>query len=124
MADGTPGMHPRTVPFAWLGIAVGAAAVWFAPPAPTMTRHGPVLPLAALAWARLNCDAALTKENQAATIHAEDLRRVGAYFDGVRATAGAQSACHAATRAAASAITDNAASYRTEVLVSVALPVR
>lgn len=124
MADGTRDMRPlyvTLVPFCLAGALTG---VWLAPPAPTMTRNGPILPLAAAAWAEINCGAKLSRSVTVAPLQADDLRRVGAHFDDVRVSAGQVTACQSAFRAASGAIAHNAPAYRTEVLVSVALPVR
>ena len=90
-------------------IAAGLVGAWAQSPAQSITKNGPVQPLAALAWAQTNCNSMLTARNGTPRVHAEDLMRVASMYDTERHKHGEAAACRLAIMAAAPATEDRAA---------------
>jgi hypothetical protein len=85
-------------------VAVGLAGVWGHALTGRTTREGPVLPVAALAWAQANCDPSLKTRPGTPRVQAEDLMRIAAKYDAERTAHGFARACWLAQRAAESAV--------------------
>ena len=83
-------------------VAAGLAGVWTRGFELRVTREGPVLPLAALAWAQANCDASLSARQGTPRVQMEDLLRVAASYDAERSKHGLRHACRQAVNAASS----------------------
>jgi hypothetical protein len=81
-------------------IAAGLASAWTQTVAKRNGNDGPALPVAALAWARVNCDASLALRPGTPRVQAEDLFRVAAKYDAERSAHGPARACWLAQRAA------------------------
>jgi hypothetical protein len=99
-------------------IAAGLAGAWTQTAANRHDKDGPVLPVAAFAWAQANCDPPLTVRPGTPRVQAEDLFRVAATYDAERRAHGAARACRLAQHAAVS-VTDGARRGRAERLFSV-----
>jgi hypothetical protein len=98
-------------------IAAGLAGLLTQGPRGRISRDGPMLPLAALAWAQANCNSTLAARAGTPRIQSEDLFRVAAAYDAERAEHGLQPACRQAARVA-SRITEPAHGERTSLLFS------
>lgn len=94
-------MPPASSSAAAVLIAAGMAGMWMSAETREAASLDRPLPVAALAWAQLNCDSALSVSRGTPRVQAEDLMRVAARFDAVRNSEGLPLACRRALAAAA-----------------------
>lgn len=90
--------------FVAAGLASGLASLWALGPNEGARSAGPVLPIAALAWAQSHCDKSLAARAGTPRVQTEDLLRIAALYDATRMSDGADVACINATRDAASVV--------------------
>ncbi|MEQ1651446.1 MAG: hypothetical protein ABL897_03060 [Hyphomicrobium sp.] len=85
-------------------VAAGLASLWARGPDDGARSAGPVLPIAALAWAQTHCDQSLAARAGTPRVQTEDLLRIAALYDATRLSNGADVACTNATRDASSVV--------------------
>ena len=97
-------------------IAVGLAGAWGHAMTERSQHDGPMLPMAALAWAQINCMPDLSERPGTPRVQAEDLMRVAAFYDSERRSHGLEHACSLAQRASQSVAANTPMSPTTHLL--------